>query len=178
MSFPASLSSCIICLLLAIGGISNADDTEKSSVLNPKAKSVKKIESNSSFGGYTKTSVFYLFGKDHAILRVVIDNSNDAFSTNGMVYKFGDEVTMEGLKKWINNQTSDALFADAPEPKSKTPLGEGVCKVKKRKLLSETSDRNGKYKKYEVEFQVTKMGLVSGFGIKSFGEKATVYLKQ
>lgn len=178
MNFQAYFLRCFFCLFLAIGSVSNADDTEKSSVLNPKSKSVKKIESNSSFGGYTKTSIFYLFGKDHAILRVVIDNSSDAFLTTGMVYKFDDEVTIEGLGKWINNQTSDALFADAPEPKSKTSLGEGVCKVKKRKLLSETSDRNGKYEKYEVEIQVLKMGLVSGFRIKSFEEKANVFLKK
>ena len=178
MNFQTYFLRCFFCLLLAIGSVSNADDTEKSSVLNPKSKSVKKIESNSSFGGYTKTSIFYLFGKDHAILRIVIDNSDEEFSTTGMIYKFEDEVTEEGLKKWINNQTSDALFADAPEPKSRKSIGEGVCKIKERKLLSETSDRNGKFKKYEVEFQVVKMGLVSGFGIKSFKEKATVYLKQ
>jgi len=34
------------------------------------------------------------------------------------VYIFDDSVTEDGLKKWLNNQHSDGLFVDVPEPTS------------------------------------------------------------
>ena len=49
------------CVLLSIGAGLRGDDTSEKRVLNPKDKSVKKVESNSTFGGYSKTSIFYLF---------------------------------------------------------------------------------------------------------------------
>ena len=166
------------CVLLSIGAGLRGDDTSEKRVLNPKDKSVKKVESNSTFGGYSKTSIFYLFSKKSAILSVVIDNMSKDFPATATIYSFPDTVKEEGLKKWVNNQTSDALFADAPEPTSKKAVGDGVFKIKKRKLVMTTSDRTGKYDKYEVEFKFAKMGLVAGFEIKSFSEKATVFLKQ
>lgn len=178
MKSKLTVLCCLICLTLSIGFRVSGDDNPDKRVLNPKAKSVKKIESNSTFGGYSKTSIFYLFGKKNAILKVVIDNTSKDFPATATVYSFSDSVTEDGLKKWVNNQTSDALFADAPEPKSKKSVGDGVCKIKKRKLVAKTSDRTGEYEKYQVEFKFAKMGLVAGYEIKSFSEMATVYLKQ
>lgn len=155
-----------------------ADDKNSDPVLNTKDKSVKRLESNRGFGGFTKTSVFYTFPEQAAILRVVIENQKKPFPITAILYTFKKGVSEKDLKKWLNNQTSDALYPDVPRPTEKKSLGDGVCKILKSKPGKEADGRIGKFIEYNVEFQLTKMGSVAGFQIKSFQDKASVFMKQ
>lgn len=150
---------------------------DNQNVLNPKDKSVKRLESNQSFGGYTRTKIFYTFEKQSVILRLVIDNKTTKFPVTAELITFAKGTDGKALGKWLNNQTSDALYADAPNPVSKKNLGEGVCKVTKSKKQDSASVRGLNFDKYGVEFKLTKMGSVEGFSFKAFEDKATVYVK-
>lgn len=154
-----------------------ATDRKNDNMLDAKHKSVQRLESNRTFGGYTKTSIFYTFPKQSVILRVVIDNQKEDFPSSAMLYTFADDVSEKGLKKWLNNQTSDALYADAPRPTSKKPLGDGTCKIKKSQHIKDVQGRTGQFGQHKVEFEIIKMGMVAGFKIKTFQDNATVYLK-
>ena len=155
-----------------------AEDDKKEKKLDVKQKNVKRLESNQTFGGYTKTSLFYTFPTEKVILRILIDNQSEKFPISGVIYTFKPETTVEGMKKWINNQTSDALFPDVPLPTAKKELGKGIGKITSRKKKESVKTPFGLFDKYDVEFQFSRMGLVSGYSIRPFSEKASVYMKR
>jgi hypothetical protein len=47
---------------------------------------------------------------------VHIDNKNEKFPVGGKVFEFAKGVTGDEMDKWVNNQHSDGLFPEVPEP--------------------------------------------------------------
>ena len=91
-----------------------------------------RVEIRHSMLGYRDTVVFYTFKEQRAVMVLNIGNSDETFPITASVYLFDKTTTEKGLKKWINNQHSDALFGDAPEPLATRKLPAGFCTVTSR----------------------------------------------
>ena len=139
----------------------------------------KKTEVRHSMLGPRDTLLFYAFGDSGAVLRLQIPNDSAKFSVKGSVVLFPDGTDAEALAKWINNQHSDGLFADAPQPSATIELPEGVCEVAASKFIGEKPSGPGgeSYGEYEVSVRVKDHEAAGKFELKAFADKAGVLVK-
>ncbi len=145
--------------------------------LDAGAKDLKKIEVTSSMIGFRDTLRFYVFEEAKAVLRVQIDNKDVKFPVSAKLYIFPGDTTSEGLDKWINNQHSDGLFIDAPEPKSTHEIPAASCTAKSHELVKAVEESFGKFNNYSVTFGIKDVPALGGFKLKDFTDKATVLVK-
>ena len=146
--------------------------------LDAGAKDLKKINVTHSMMGFRDTLRFYVFEKEKAILRVQIDNKNTQFPVSGKLYVFAEDTTAEGLDKWINNQHSDGLFPDVPEPKATHEIPAASCKTKSSKPGKEAEGGGpaGKSMIYSVVFEIKEVPALGDIKIKDFTDTANVHV--
>lgn len=154
-----------------------AEGSGKAKVLDPAGKAVKKLVVTQSQIGYRNTLVFYTFPQQQAVLRVSIDNQNTNFPFAATLYTFADDVTDDGLAKWLNNQHSDGLYPDIPEPTATSEVPAKSLKLLSHKRMGQEKAFNGTYDKYTVEFQMSKAPELKGTIIKDFSETVPVFVK-
>ena len=107
-----------------------------------------------------------------------IDNRDKSFPIKAELLEFDSKVDSKGLGKWLNNQTSDALFGDAPNPVKTFRIKSESCRIKSRTFLKDSKDRTGIHATYNVEFQILNMGKIGAYRLKPFSDKAKVHLKK
>lgn len=146
-------------------------------LLDAKAKGTQKLEVNVGFGGPRNTLIFYTFPEQNAVLKVVIDNKSKKFPVSATLYAFGDDVTAAELKKWLNNQHSDALFPGIPEPATTKKISAEACQSLSHKFIDKTTARFGEFENYSVSFKLSGVKPVGKLRLKDFSDKATVHLK-
>ncbi|MEE2990447.1 MAG: hypothetical protein VX715_07520 [Planctomycetota bacterium] len=146
-------------------------------MLDARGTQVQKLEVSSSLGGFRNTLIFYTFQDQKAVLKIVIDNKSTKFPVAATLYTFAENVTEEGLKKWLNNQHSDGLFVDVPEPTANHKIAAGSCKTLSHKFIDQAKSPFGKYDNYSVAFQIRRVAKTGKFRVKDFTDKATVHLK-
>ncbi|MCA9174959.1 MAG: hypothetical protein KDB14_10805 [Planctomycetales bacterium] len=146
-------------------------------ILDARGKETQRLEVGSSFGGYRNTLIFYTFNQQKAVLRVLIDNKDTKFPVSAVLYVFADDVTEDGLKKWLNNQHSDGLFPEVPEPVGTHKIPSMSCKATSHKLVDHTKQPFGEYDNYTVSIQLADLKPIAKFQIKDFTDKATVHIK-
>ncbi len=146
-------------------------------MLDARGTQVHKLEVSSSLGGFRNTLIFYTFQEQKAVLKVVIDNKSMKFPLAATLYTFADDVNEEGLKKWLNNQHSDGLFVDVPEPTATHKIAAGSCKMVSHKLIDQTKSPFGTFDNYSVVFKIRRVARTGQFRVKDFSDKATVHLK-
>ncbi len=146
--------------------------------VDPKAQTTVKQQVLDSMIGYRDTLLFYTFAEQKAVLVVRIDNKSDKFPMNGKLYVFAKEATAEGLEKWINNQHSDGLFPEVPEPVTTHNLPAASLSLVSQKMVEAIQNENfGSFKRYDVEFKIEKVPAFDEIKIKDFADTATVYIK-
>lgn len=145
--------------------------------LDAVAKGINKTQVTDSMMGLRDTLLFYVFGEEKAVLVVRIDNKNTNFSTSGKLYIFADDTNAEALAKWVNNQHSDGLFADAPEPTTSHEIPAASCKVKGHEVAEKVDAPNGKFSRYMVTFEIKDVPALGGLKLKDFTDKASVNVK-
>ena len=118
----------------------SANAAEQAAVRQLDIKEAERKEVCYSMIGPRNTLIFYTFVDQQAILSLTIDNKDESFPVSGRVLLFDEETTEEGLKKWINNQHSDGLYPDIPDPIFTKVLPEGSCVVTAHKQLGITKD--------------------------------------
>ena len=101
-----------------------------------------KVEIRYSMIGYRDTLIFYTFKEENAVLRVNIDNKSKTFPITAKLYLFDHEIESEGIKKWLNNQHSDALFGDAPMPTATHQIPSNRLKVTCFDYMKTVEDRS------------------------------------
>ena len=99
------------------------------------------------------------------------------FPLAATLYTFADDVNEEGLKKWLNNQHSDGLFVDVPDPTATHKIPAGSCKTLSHKLIDQAKSPFGTFDNYSVVFKVSRVAKTGKFRVKDFTDKATVHLK-
>ena len=143
-------------------------------------KKAEKLEIRHSMLGFRNTLIFYTFKNQRAILRLSIDNKDESFPVTGKILLFDKATTEEGLKKWINNQHSDALFPDVPKPIFTGDLPKGTCKVTSHKQTATSKNpgpRKGNFKNFEVELSVKAHGIDEKFKLSAFTDTARVHVE-
>lgn len=165
------LLSTLLCLPLG------AEPTAAERTLTKDKAERKQV--TSSMIGARDTLLFYTFGEQKAVLRLRIDNKTARFPVKGTVYLFAPTTTAEGLAKWLNNQHSDGLFPEVPEPTLTTKLPDGTCKVTELKLAEGKEKKpNGIFSKYEVKVAVKSHAVKGQFTLKAFEDLANVLVPQ
>lgn len=145
--------------------------------LDAGAKEMKKTQVTDSMMGLRDTLLFYVFGKQKAVLVVRIDNKDTNFAISGKLYVFADGTDAEALAKWVNNQHSDGLFVDAPEPKATHEIPAASCKVKGHEVAEQVEAPNGKFSAYTVTFEIKDVPPIGELKVKDFTDKARVNVK-
>ncbi|MEZ5329978.1 MAG: hypothetical protein R3F19_33445 [Verrucomicrobiales bacterium] len=143
-------------------------------------KKAEKVEVRHSMLGFRDTLLFYTFKGQQAILVLSIDNKDETFPVTGKVFLFDEKTTDGALKKWINNQHSDGLFPDIPEPSSSVELPKGTCKVITHKETGATKNPGGDpstFKNYQVKFSIGKFSVDKKFKLTEFTDSAEVHVK-
>lgn len=157
-----------------------ADDAARDSViLDVSGKDVTKYEANQSQVGFTSTRIFYTLASRNAIVVVHIDNSSSKFPVGAKVYQFAKEVAAEDLGKWVNNQHSDGLFPDVPNPIATHQLPAQSIKTVSSKRIGQVKGgfRGDLYDKYTVEFESSGADLTKTLKLGACKDSATAYIK-
>ncbi len=160
-------------LLLGVAPLHAAETT-----IDPKAQSTVKGQVTQSMIGYRDTLLFYTFAAEKAVLVVSIDNKSEKFPMTGKLYVFAKETTAEGFEKWINNQHSDGLFPDVPEPVATHDIPVASFSLISQKMVEAIKNETfGSFKRYDVEFKVEKVPAFGEIKIKDFTDTASVHIK-
>ena len=140
----------------------------------------EKLEIRHSQIGFRNTLLFYTFKDQQAILVLSIDNGDETFPIKGRIHLFEESTTGEDLKKWINNQHSDGLFPDVPEPVFTAELPKGSCTATSHKKTgtSENPTSAAVFKDYEVKFSVKEHAVNGRFKLSAFTSTAWVHVEK
>lgn len=142
-------------------------------------KDAKKEQVRHSMIGIRDTILFYTFAEKSAVLVLKIDNTAAALPVTGTVHLFAPGTTAEALAKWVNNQHSDGLFIDAPEPTGAFKLPDGTCAVTARELTGQEKQPNGEdtFGDYKVKLTVKEHRVEGKFHLPAFEDEANVFVK-
>lgn len=140
-------------------------------------KSAPKLEVRDSQIGYRDTLLFYTFTGQNAVLKLQIDNKDKSFPMAGTIYIFADSVKEDDLKKWLNNQHSDGLYPDVPEPISTHKIPQKICTVTSHKLIDRTKQSFGEYDNYSVTFDVKDYADKKKVTLKGFSDTTKVHVE-
>jgi hypothetical protein len=142
-------------------------------------KGAKKEQVRHSMMGIRDTLVFYTFGAQKAVLVMRIDNSDAALPVSGTVYLFDPETAEEDLAKWINNQHSDGLFPEVPEPTLVSKLPAGTFSITERELVGKEKQPNGAdiFDDLKLKISAKEHRVEGKFHLPAFLDDANVYVK-
>ena len=163
----------IIAMVLMSGVVLTASAEDS----NPKPE---RVEIRHSMLGYRDTVVFYTFKEQRAVMVLNIGNSDETFPITGSVHLYDKATTEKDLKKWINNQHSDALFGDAPEPLVTRKLPAGFCKVTSREQAGTSENRGpskGTFKDFKVVFSIKEQVIGEDTTLPAFIDTAQVHVR-
>ena len=154
-----------------------AQAAKEAPMLELDAKNAQKQEVRHSMMGFRSTLIFYTFKDQKAVLRVLINNKDKTFPASGVIYVFDQGVTEEGLKKWLNNQHSDGLFPDVPQPTKTLKLSEKAMSVTAHKLIDHTKQHFGEFDNYAVTLEVKDDTDSLNYKLKGFKVETKVHIK-
>lgn len=142
-------------------------------------KEAKKQQVTHSMVGIRDSLVFYALADQKAVLVLRIDHKDIMFAVTGTVYLFAPDTTEEGMGKWINNQHSDGLFPEVPEPIFHSQLPEGNVSIFERKLMGKEKQRldNKEFSNYEVKLSIKEHRVQGKFHLVAFEDVAKVFLE-
>ena len=169
------LASLFCCSLFAAEPASNAAGTERQLVF----KEATKQQVRHSMIGMRDTLLFYTFAAQQAVLVLRVDNADASMPVSGTVHLFDSKTTKEGLGKWVNNQHSDGLFADAPAPVHAFKLPDGTATVTGSEIVGQEKQPtgNGIFNDHKVNISVKAYQVEGTFRLGAFTDDAGVYVK-
>jgi hypothetical protein len=142
-------------------------------------KDAKKEQVRHSMTGLRDTLLFYTFAEKAAVLVLRIDNTAAPLPVSATVHLFTPGTTAEALGKWVNNQHSDGLFVDPPEPTASVRLPDGTCTVTAREPVGREKQPDGEdtYADYKVKLTVKEHREAGKFHLPAFADEAGVFVK-
>lgn len=168
-----------LALVLKCSALALADDEAKGVTLDVKNEAVKRIEVSHTQIGFSSTRIFYVLGGQSAVVVIHIDNADKKFPVGGKVHLFAKGITADDLSKWVNNQHSDGLFPDVPEPVATHQLKADSIKTTSSKRVGQEKDgfAGDIYDKYSVEVEAGTIDVQKNLKLQGFKDSATVYMK-
>jgi hypothetical protein len=130
--------------------------------------------------GFRNTLVFYTFEKQNVVLKILIDNQDQSFPLSCDLYQFAPTTTEQNLKNWINNQHSDAIFPEVPQPIFTKKLPKGFCKVTASEEIRAHDNPGpvpGKFTEFKVQYSVKARNVGKNIKIPTFADSAKVFVQ-
>lgn len=152
-----------------------ACSTQAAEPLDPGEEKTKKTEITTSLIGPRDTLIFYHFENARAVLVVQIGNKDVTFPVSAKLHTFDQK--SGDIGKWINNQYSDALFADAPEPVAIHKIPSLSCSSDAHEATGQSQEEGGKFTRYSVTFSIKNVPELGGFKLKNLTDNARVFVK-
>lgn len=142
-------------------------------------KDAKKEQVRHSMIGMRDTILFYTFAEKSAVLVLRIDNRIAPLPVSATVHLFAPGTPAEDLGKWINNQHSDGLFPEVPEPTLSIKLPDATCTVTDRESVGqEKSPLNEDiFADTKVKLTVKEHREEGKFHLPAFEDEAGVFMK-
>ena len=102
------------------------------------------------------TQKFYVFAEQRVVVVVHVNPAGaDRIDTTVVAHVFDADEDLDAIQRWVNNQYSDALFADAPQPRrSITVAREQLHTRVTGPLEREPSIYFDQYDRYRVDFTI------------------------
>lgn len=170
----------ILTMTLNIDAIASGNELN----IRPRATPLKitdetpTMQIRSSMIGYRDTLIFYSLPDQRAVVKINIDNKGTTFPITATVFLFDENADQERIDKWINNQHSDALFADALEPTSSYTLPKNKAKILSFSAAETVSNSLGQHINYTVQFKIRSTSQKGSFQLKPFKDDASVFVKK
>lgn len=139
----------------------------------------ERMESRFSIGGPLPTTrLLYSFPDHHVVLSVLITREGDAYKAAGSVHIFERGLPAEGLAKWLNNQVSDALYRDAPQPVHTVRLADDACTITAAEFLANHHLPKFEldYKEYRLTLKVERQLIGDRFDLREFEDETGLHL--
>ncbi|QDU21001.1 hypothetical protein [Urbifossiella limnaea] len=166
-----------VTLLAVFVTTATADEPPKGAApLDLSGKTVQRLEVSQSQIGFTSTKVFYTLADRRVVVVIDIDNGKKGFPVSGKVCQFAKEATPEGMAKWLNNQHSDGLFPDVPEPAATVKLPADACRALESKLLGQKTVNGTTYNEYRVEIKFAETKVNDQVRLQEFKDSVKVYV--
>lgn len=142
-------------------------------------KDAKREQVRHSMIGQRDTLLFYTFPGKAAVLVLNISNKDTTLPISGTVHLFAPSTTDEDISKWVNNQHSDGLFPEIPEPVLSSKLPEGTCAITAREMVGKEKSPVGEdvFADYKLKLAVKEHRVEGKFRIPAFEDEANVFLK-
>lgn len=170
----ASLAFLAICFVALSQSDASSADAVRTLEVN---KKTPKLEVRYSQIGFRDTLLFYTFNSQKAVLKLRFGNKDKSFPLSATVYLFADSTTEAGIKKWLNNQHSDGLYPDVPEPISTVNAPKDVCQVTSHKFINSSKQRFGEYDNYAVTFKVSDYADMKHVKLTGFTGETKVHVQ-
>lgn len=118
---------------------------------------------------YGNSQVFYTLAEQNTVVSIVIDNHSTNFSPVVSIVLFEADVSEADMAHWINNQHSDALYSDVPEPLVSYVLSPESITVNQTPRGSHSSGAIGdEYDMYAVGFTIAEKVIERRFQLSAF----------
>lgn len=137
----------------------------------------RKLEVRRAMVGYRATLLFYTFPEQNAVLKLRVGNQDTTFPVSGTIYFFAATETDETMGKWLNNQHSDGLYVEIPDPVESYSLPADVCTVASHKFIDHAKEQMGEYDNYAVTLNVKSHSEPGFFKLKGFAVDTKVHIK-
>ncbi len=173
----AAALTCFASIAVCFALLAPANAAEEAPKSLEVTKKTKKLEVRHGQIGFRSTMLFYTFADQKAVLKVHIGNRDKTFPVTVTAYVFDKDVTADGIGKWLNNQHSDGLFPEVPEPIKTIKLPAKSGKVTAHKLTGETEQFNNIWDNYDVTVEV-KTYAGEGVKINGFKAETKVHVKE
>lgn len=172
---PAYTSECDVCHVT-----SGWKQFSRERVLDVTSATTDTITIDSYFSAYRygDTLRIYHFKETNAVLKIVFPNSDNVFEMTATLNLFAISETPENIAKWINNQYSDALYSDAPEPEASITLDAAQLTINAGTYIdSETGPSGDTYDNYTVRFGIDTLFQPGSFLLSGFEGALTVHVR-
>lgn len=140
--------------------------------------SIREVVSYFSLHRYGVTQKIYHLKNKNAAIIIWIDNKSTDFEPRVTIYLFDVDVSEQSIGSWINNQYSDGIYPDAPEPLSSYKLAEDYYSVTSYSFIGqEVGEHGDEYDSYSLEIFVDNVSEVDAFYLLSFVAETVVHVQ-
>lgn len=114
---------------------------------------VKEVNRYFSMAAHGPTKKFYVLADQRVVL--VVRTEDGTAEASAVIHVFPHATAPDGIKKWINNQHSDAIHGDAAEPARTVAIpAERFHATATKPLDHEVGDNGDEYDKVRVDFTI------------------------
>ena len=134
------------------------------------------VSSYFSLYRYGPTKIFYHFTENNVVLVIDLTSELSIIQANAVIHLFAVTESADSILKWINNQHSDGLFADAPVPLMSVTLPADDVTIDSASFTEHLTGGYGdEYDVYDVVLHISDVAIQSSYLLREFSADTRVY---